>query len=103
VSGDLDGDGHNDAALILMHKAGGSGTFYYVAACLNMNGTYEGTNAVLLGNRITLHDITVKNGVIIVNYAERGPEEPMTALPSKGMTKYLRVKDLTLAGVKPLE
>jgi len=27
----------------------------------------------------------------------------MTALPSKGMTKTLRVKDLTLAVVKPLE
>jgi len=103
VSGDLDGDGNKDAALILVYKTGGSGTFYYVAACLNMNGTYEGTNAVLLGDRIALHDSTVQNGVIVINYAERGPEEPMTAPPSKGMTKTLRVKDLTLAGIKPLE
>jgi hypothetical protein len=62
-----------------------------------------GTNAVPMGDRIALHDSTVQNGVIVINYAERGPGEPMTEPPSKGMTKYLRVKDLTLAGVNPLE
>ena len=31
VEGDIDGDGDKDAALILVHDPGGSGTFYYVA------------------------------------------------------------------------
>jgi len=102
VFGDLDGDGDDDAGLILVHNPGGSGTFFSVAAALNRNGMYQGTNAVLLGDRIAPHDLDIRNGVIVVNFAERGPTEPMTAPPTVGRTKYLKVKALTLAAIEPL-
>ncbi len=102
VYGDLDGDGDDDAALMLVHNPGGSGTFFSVAAALNRNGTYQGTNAVLLGDRVAPQDLGIRNGVILANFAERGPTEPMTAPPTVGRTKYLRVKALTLAGIDPL-
>jgi hypothetical protein len=102
VYGDLDGDGDDDAALILVHNPGGSGTFSYVAACLTMNGTFDGTNAVLLGDRLALQDLGIRNGVIVASFAERGSTEPMTAPPTVGMTKYLRMKDHTLEGIEPL-
>lgn len=94
--GDLDFDGADDAVVMLTMNAGGSGTFYYVAAFL---GT--GTNAILLGDRIAPQSVQIKNGVIIANYADRAPGEPMTARPSVGASKYLVLRNNTLVDVSP--
>jgi hypothetical protein len=102
VYGDLNGDGDHDAALLLVQHPGGSGTFYYVAAALNENGAYRGTNAVLLGDRIAPQNVAIRNGLVVANYADRRPEEPMSAPPSVGKSKYLILKDGTLAAVEPL-
>lgn len=50
--GDLNGDGTPDIAFLLTQTSGGSGTFYYVVAALKTPYGYQGTNAVLLGDRI---------------------------------------------------
>ena len=72
VYGDLDGDGRKDAAILLIHDPGGSGTFFYVAGALIINGTFRGTNAVWLGDRITPPDLQIHDGILIVRYADRG-------------------------------
>lgn len=97
VSGDLDGDGTDDAALVLVHQPGGSGTFYYVAAALAIDGTYRGTDAVLLGDRIAPQTLAIRNGVIYANYADRRADEPMAVTPSAGKSKYFTVRDEMLA------
>lgn len=102
VYGDLDGDGAEDAAMLLVCDPGGSGTFYYVAACLNVNGTCRGTNAVLLGDRVAPRDVRIRNGLVIAGYADRRPEEPMAARPTMGRTKYLTLKNGELAAIEPL-
>jgi len=61
VVGDLDGDGDEDAALPLTHNSGGSGTFYYAAAAINRNERYQGTNAILLGDRIAPMGIVIRS------------------------------------------
>jgi hypothetical protein len=102
ATGDLNGDGAPDVAFLLTQNSGGSGTFYYVVATLvNADGGYQGTNAVLLGDRIAPQTTEIRNGEIIVNYAERKAGEPMTAEPSVGVTKYLKVQGATLAEVQP--
>jgi hypothetical protein len=101
VYGDLDGDGKEDAALLLVYDPGGSGTFYYVAVAVKVNGTYRGTNGVLLGDRIAPQEVQVRNGVVTVNYADRRPEEPMTASPSVGKSQYLVLKSGELVAIKP--
>ncbi len=99
--GDLNGDGLPDMAFILTQSGGGSGTFYYVVAALvDTRLTYLGTNAVLLGDRIAPQSTEIKNGQLIVNYATRYPNEPMTTPPSVGVSKYLVVKGSTLKEVK---
>ena len=89
VYGDIDGDGDEDVAVFLTHDPGGSGTFFYAAAALNVNGNYHGTNAVLIGDRIAPQNIRIRNGVVIPNYSNRRPQEPMAVLPSIGMLKHL--------------
>ncbi|MFZ1745052.1 MAG: hypothetical protein WAU17_03965, partial [Nitrospirales bacterium] len=96
VYGDLDGDGQKDAAILLIHDPGGSGTFFYVAGALIINGTIRGTNAVWLGDRITPPDLQIRNGILIVRYADRGHGEPMVTTPTVHMAKYLILKDAQL-------
>ena len=100
--GDLTGDGRRDAAVVLVQNSGGSGTFYYVAAAVSTGSGTKGTNAVLLGDRIAPQTIEIKNGQIIANYAERKPSEPMTAKPSVGVTKYLKLNGTTLEVSRPV-
>jgi hypothetical protein len=45
-----------------------------------------------LGDRIAPQNISINNGLIVVNYAERKSGEPMSAQPSIGVTKTFRVK-----------
>ena len=100
VCGDLDGDGRDDAALFLVHDSGGSGTFHYVAAAIAQNGIYQGTNAVLLGDRIDLRTIQIQNGVIVADYADRRPDQSMVAPPSIHKTMYLMLKEGHLEAIK---
>lgn len=93
ASGDLNNDGKNDAGAVLSQNAGGTGTFYYAVALLKTNSGYVGTNAVLLGDRIAPQTTGIKNGVLIVNYADRLPGEPFTAQPSTGKSKYLEIRN----------
>ncbi len=89
VRADLDGDGREDVVFLLTEDGGGSGTFYYVVAALNTERGYVGSEAHFLGDRIAPQTTEFRDGVLIVNYAERKPDEPMTALPSVGKSAYL--------------
>jgi hypothetical protein len=81
VYGDMTGDGNRDAAVLLSHDPGGSGTFYYAAAALHVDNRYQGTNAVLIGDRIAPHELEITNGIIKIAYADRFPNEPLSAKP----------------------
>jgi hypothetical protein len=93
VKADFNGDGLEDVAFLLTQNNGGSGTFFYVVTTLNNGNGYTGTNAILLGDRIAPQTTEFRNGEIIVNYAERKSNEPMTARPSVGVSKYLKISD----------
>lgn len=96
VEGDLDGDGDLDKAFIVTHQPGGSGTFYYLAGAINDNGSYRGTNLMLIGDRIApqtteYRDLGAPYGArVIINYADRLPLDPMTTPPSVGKTIYAK-------------
>ncbi|MBM4410520.1 MAG: hypothetical protein FJ037_04215 [Chloroflexi bacterium] len=90
---DLNGDGLVDVAFLLTQSTGGSGTFYYSVVALRTADGWKGTNAILLGDRIAPQTTNIKDGKVIVNYADRNPGEPMTTRPSLGVSRYLSVVD----------
>ena len=98
--GDLNNDGVSDVAFILTQDGGGSGTFYYAVAAIKTASGYQGTNAILLGDRIAPQTTQIEYGEAVFNYADRAAGEPMTAQPSVGASKYLKVEGLTLEEVK---
>ena len=93
VSGDFNGDGTNDVAFIITQNSGGTGTFYYVTALISGKNGYQGTEAAFLGDRITPQANAYFNGQIIINYLDRGADEPMSAAPTKAGVKYFSVKN----------
>ena len=94
--GDLNGDGKEDVAFLFTQETGGSGTFFYVVAALQIKTGYEGTNAVLLGDRIAPQSTSILEGEILVNFADRQKDEPFTTQPSVGISKYFKINDSIL-------
>jgi hypothetical protein len=54
---------------------------------------------VFLGDRIAPRRIGIRNGVVVVEYADRRPGEPMAAPASVGTTKSLILRDGRLAEI----
>jgi hypothetical protein len=102
VHGDLNGDDYVDAALFLVYDAGGSGTFYYLAAAIHKRGMYHGTNAVLLGDRITPESIRIRNGVITADYIDRQSGQSMATHPTSAKSSYLILEAGELKEIKAL-
>lgn len=96
ATGDLNGDGAPDVAFLITQDPGGTGTFFYVVAAVKTAEGYRGTDAVFLGDRIAPQTTEIREGKLIVNYAERAPGEPMTARPSVGKSLYLKLDPATL-------
>ena len=93
---DLNDDGREDVVFLLTQQRGGSGTFFYAVAALNTEAGYLGSDGYLLGDRVVPQTTLVSRNprhknVIVVNYADRRPGEPMTAQPSLGKTVYLKL------------
>ncbi len=92
---DLNSDRKDDAVFFLMQESKGTGVFFYVVTSISKN-------SVFVGDRISPQNINVdKDGLIKVNYVTRREDEPFTAEPSLGVTKYLRVINGDLVEVKP--
>jgi hypothetical protein len=98
---DLNDDGREDVVFLLTQQRGGSGTFFYAVAALNTEAGYLGSDGYRLGDRIAPQAIVVSRdprhkNVIVVNYADRRPDEPMTAQPSVGKSVYLKLNAETV-------
>jgi len=75
--GDLNGDGGEDAAVILVSDPGGSGTFYDLAAVINSNGKAKHTDSVFLGDRVKVEDISIRTGQIVVTIVTHQRTDPL--------------------------
>lgn len=93
ATGDLNSDGIEDVALILTKETGGSGTFYYVAAALSGNNKKQGTNAILLGDRIKVSKLEIKDGKVFVHYYDRKQGQSMVDEPTVKHSIKLRIED----------
>ena len=81
--GQLDGAGATDAAVILAHNSGGSGTFYYLAVV----GTNDPVPTLWLGDRLIVQRLSAANGQIAVTYLDRALDTPFAAPPTIPVTR----------------
>jgi heat shock protein HslJ len=106
--GDLNGDGLDDAVVVLVENSGGSGSFVYLAAVLNRGGNPENVAMQFLGDRGQVQSLTIAEGEITVNLATHSPDDPMCcpsqqevqvyALQGNGLVQ-LSTSELDITGV----
>lgn len=98
---DLNNDGREDVVFIVTQNTGGSGTMFYVVSALNTEQGYVGSDGFFLGDRIAPQNIEMSpnsqhKNVVVANYVDRKPDEPMTAQPSIGKSAYLKLDPATM-------
>jgi hypothetical protein len=83
--GDLNGDGNNDAAIILAENSGGTGTFVSVVAVLDQGGAAQQVSQEKLGDRVVVNSVDITSGVIHLDMVVDGPNDPLCcpSLPQK--------------------
>jgi uncharacterized lipoprotein YbaY/LysM repeat protein len=86
--GDLNGDGVDDAAVVLAENSGGSGTFIYLAAVVNQDGMPVNQATVLLGDRAQIDSLAIENGEIVVSMVTHGPDDPMCCPTQQAIKTY---------------
>jgi heat shock protein HslJ len=90
--GDMNGDGAEDAALLLVESSGGSGVFTYVASQLNQAGQPVDAGTVMLGDRTQIISMIIENNQIVVEIVTQGPDDPMCC-PTQVTRKTLALQD----------
>ncbi len=83
--GDLNGDGKDDAAIILAENDGGTGVFESLIAVINQGGTPHQESQKQLGDRVQMNTVDISSGVIHLNLVVQGPSDPLCcpSLPQK--------------------
>jgi hypothetical protein len=91
--GDLNGDGVDDAAVILATSTGGSGTFVVLNAVLNDKGAAKFASSISLGDRVQPKTITISGGVITVDEIRHSPTDPLCCPTQQATLKFKLVDD----------
>lgn len=96
--GDLNGDGVEDAAILLSENSGGTGTWISVVVVLNQGGAPVQSANRLIDDRAQIHGMSVQNGRIAVDATIHGVQDAMCCpnFPVKE-TLQLRNNQLILA------
>ena len=98
VRHDLDGDGIDDAAVLLAESSGGSGVFTYLAVIACRDGRAVNAGTTVLGDRVMIRSVAGQEGAIVVEFVAAGPGEPHCCPTRKVRNRYrLRDGELLLA------
>ena len=98
VYGDLNGDGLEDAAVLLATQNGGTGVFVELAAMLNRDGRAENVATVPLGDRVVVESGRIHAGVIVLEMRVQGPNDPLCC-PSQSETWKFRLQGADLSRI----
>jgi hypothetical protein len=87
--GDLDGDGREDAVIILLGSGGGSGVFVDVAVVLDQNGVPVHAASAALGDRVQVNGLSIEGSDVIVDLTQHGPGDP-ACCPTQNVKRRFR-------------
>jgi len=76
VTGDLNGDGVEDTAVLLTETAGGTGVNTYLAVVSRRDGRAENVATQRIGDRVQIRSLTVHAGALMLELITTGPGEP---------------------------
>lgn len=88
VFGDLNGDGVDDAAVILISSGGGSGLFYDLSIVINNNGHPYTATSRSLGDRVQINSMSIESQMVIIDDVVSGPYDPACCPTLKTKSRY---------------
>ena len=71
--GDVDGDGTDEAVVLLGESSGGTGQNIYLAVVDRKNGKLENVASTLVGDRIKIREARIEEGRIFLDLVQAGP------------------------------
>jgi heat shock protein HslJ len=77
LTGDVDGDGGEDAMVLLASRSGGTGENVYLALVQRSGGTVINTATVLIGDRVQIRDGGIHGGRVVLDVLQPGPTDAM--------------------------
>jgi len=75
LSGDLDGDGNEEAVVLLWQSNGGSGVFSSIAVMSKRDGNIVELGHAPLGDRVQLRAADISDGVLQLDVVQQGPDD----------------------------
>lgn len=75
AASDIDGDGKEDAWVLLNENSGGTGQLLYLAAVSDTAGEPKNLGTVLIGDRVDVIDLRTENGDAVLEFVTTGPGE----------------------------
>jgi len=86
--GDLNGDGLEDAAITLNENTGGSGVFVSLLAVFSEGSVRAQGPSALLGDRVQVNNMSIRDGKILVDLLRQGPNDAMCCPTLKEQQRY---------------
>ena len=74
--GDLDGDGRDEAAVVLTTNFGGTGVFHYLAVVGREGDENRNIATRFVGDRIQVRGLHIEEGHLILDMVHAGPQDP---------------------------
>jgi heat shock protein HslJ len=96
VRGDLDGDGRDEAAVLLLESSGGTGLQHHVAVVAGGEDAARNVDTVGVGDRIQVMRFAVEEGRVVLDAVEAGPDDPMCC-PTLKMRRRIALQGEALA------
>jgi hypothetical protein len=83
-------NGKEIEAIVLSSSSGGSGSFSELALLVESGKEWENTDTILLGDRVRIHSVTIRENTIVVSMTAHAPGDPMCC-PTLETTKTYKI------------
>lgn len=92
VTGDLNGDGVEDAVALLVDYSTGSGDFVYLAPVMSAMTDPKPLDTLMIGDRTPVKSLTIDGSQVIVEQIAHGPDDP-ACCPTWNVRKVFNLED----------
>jgi uncharacterized protein/heat shock protein HslJ len=101
--GDLNGDGEDEAVVLLNYAPGGTGQFLNLAVMsksgAEVQGKADNIATIFVGDRVRVRELNIKNGKIILGVVQVGPKDAICC-PGEVAERVWELNGTTLKEVK---
>jgi heat shock protein HslJ len=91
LAADLDGDGREEAVVLLAESQGGSGVLVDLAVTARDGDAVRNVATVLLGDRIQVRDVRLVGATLVVDLVRAGPGDALCC-PGELATRFFRLR-----------